>query len=153
MFNRWTMVDINVLLLASGFGMVSADEQLAWIAVEHTFRWLRCPDWRLLVRYKRSGVKRTDAAGQLGTLLFKNWSITASLVRRRVRRGSCFPGSTWDQDEGGYGRCWFHIIDIDSPCNPAIQDGRLISSPSNYNFHKFSDMHSSDAENWITYNH
>lgn len=138
------MVDINVLL-ASGFEIVSADDQLAWVAVEHTFRWLRCPDWRLLVRYKRPAVKQTGAAGQLGTLLFKNWSITASSARRRVRHGSCFPGSTWDQDEGGYGRCWFHIIDIDSPSNPAVQDGRLISSPTKYSFYKFSSMHSSDV--------
>ena len=64
-------------------------EQLAWIVVEHTFRWLRCSDWCLFIRYKRSGEERTGAAGQLGTLLFKNWSITASLARGRVRHGSC----------------------------------------------------------------
>jgi len=84
-FRWWMIVDIGASLLANSRG-VFEKEQLAWIVVEHTFRWLRCPDWHLFVRYS-SGEERTGAAGQLGTLLFKNWSITAS--SGRVRRGSC----------------------------------------------------------------
>lgn len=84
-FRWWMIVNIGASLLANSRG-VFEKEQLAWIVVEHTFRWLRCPDWHLFVRYS-SGEERTGAAGQLGTLLFKNWSITAS--SGRVRRGSC----------------------------------------------------------------
>jgi len=130
----------------------SKEEQLAWIVVEHTFRWLRWPDWRLFVRYKHSDEERTGAAGQLGTLLFKNWSITASSARRRVRHGSCSqeaPGIKMrvDTDVSGFIKSTSTLLVI-----WLLEIVGILSYTSciaKYSFDKNSDVHFSDITEHI----